>query len=97
MRGLLDEIICDPDDRRLVDRASFYRAALLSIPGHITLQRCSVRDITNKGAGVRLNGIVVIPLNFQISLDESRSSTNCRLIWRDGDFAGVAFLSRNSA
>src|ERR1700731_4381831 len=97
MGGLLDEIICDPDDRRLVDRASFYRGALLSITGRITLQPCSVPDITNKGAGIRHNGIVVIPLSFQISFDESRSAKNCRLIWRDGDFGGVAFLSKSSA
>jgi hypothetical protein len=92
MGGLLDAIVSDPDDRRALDRLSFYRTALLSIPGHITLQSCSVRDITNKGAGIRLHGIVAMPLNFQMSFDEFRTSQSCRLIWRDGDFAGFAFL-----
>lgn len=96
MDGLLGEVIRDPDDRRLIDRASYYRAALLSIPGQITLQPCSVRDITNKGAGIRLNGISLLPLNFHISFEDSRSAQNCRLVWRDGDFAGVAFLLKNS-
>jgi len=97
MDGLLDEPIRDPADRRSVDRAPLYRSALLSIPGQITLQPCSVRDITNEGAGIRLNGIVLISLNFQISFDDFDSFQDCRLVWRDGDFAGVAFLPKNGA
>jgi hypothetical protein len=44
MGGLLDKMADDPDDRREFVRAWVYRTALLSIPGQITAQPCSVRD-----------------------------------------------------
>jgi hypothetical protein len=91
---LLDEMADDPDDRREFVRAWVYRTALLSIPGQITAQPCSVRDFSVKGASIRLNGITLLPLEFQISFDGFRSFEPCRLIWRDGDFAGLLFPSR---
>ena len=93
MSGLPNEKANDPDDRRALDRLSNYQSALLTIPGQITAQSCSVRDLTTKGAGVRLSGITLLPLEFEISFDGFRTSESCRLIWRDGDFAGLLFLS----
>ncbi len=94
MGGLLDEVAEDPDDRREFVRTWVYRSALLSISGQITGQPCSVRDYTVKGASIRLNGIALLPLEFQISFDGFRTCEPCRLIWRDGDFAGLLFQSR---
>ena len=71
-----------------------YRDALLSIPGQIIAQSCSVRDLTIKGASIRLNGIALLPLEFEISFDGFLTLQPCRLIWRDGDFAGIAFRGR---
>ena len=94
MGGLFDEMADDPDDRREFVRTWLYRSALLSIPGQLIAQPCSVRDFSIKGASIRLNGITLLPLEFQISFDEFRSCDPCRLIWRDGDFAGLLFPSR---
>lgn len=93
MGGLPDEIP-DPDDRREFVRTMVYRSALLSIPGQITAQPCSMRDFTVKGVSIRLSGITLLPLEFQISFDEFRTCEACRLVWRDGDFAGLLFESR---
>jgi hypothetical protein len=91
-RALLDGTASDTDDRRVIDRVPVCRGALLSIPGHITGQPCTLRDLTTGGAGIRLNGITLLPLEFEISLDQFSTFETCRLIWRDGDFAGIAFL-----
>ena len=91
MGRLLDEKSNDPNDRRAFVRVVIYRDALLSIPGHIIAQPCSVRDLTVKGASVRLNGIALLPVEFEISFDGFRNLQPCRLIWRDGDFAGLLF------
>jgi hypothetical protein len=32
-----------------------------------------------------------VPSEFDISFDNFRTMRHCRLIWRDGDFVGVAF------
>ena len=48
-------------------------------------QPCSVRDLTVKGASIRLNGIALLPVEFEISFDGFRTLQPSRLIWRDGD------------
>ena len=75
-------------ERRSIERRRLYWSALLSIPGY-----CRLRDFTVKGAGIRLNGITLLPLTFELSLDAFHTTERCRLIWRDGDFAGVVFLA----
>jgi hypothetical protein len=80
-------------ERRSIERRWIYRSALLSIPGQIVAQECRLRDYTVKGAGIRLNGITLLPLTFELSLDAFHTAEPCRLIWRDGDFAGVVFLA----
>jgi hypothetical protein len=40
-----------------------------------------------------LNGVNIVPSEFGISFDGFRTMRLCRLIWRDGDFLGVAFKS----
>jgi hypothetical protein len=96
MARLLDERTDDPDDRRAFVRKAIYRDALLSIPGHIVAQPCPIRDLTIKGASIRLNGLALLPVEFEISLDGLRNLQPCRLIWRDGDFAGLVFQSWRS-
>ena len=82
-----------PRERRSIARRWLYRSARLSVPGQIAGQPCSLRDFTIKGAGIRLNGITLLPLTFELSLDGFRTAHKCRLVWRDGDFAGVIFLT----
>jgi hypothetical protein len=40
-----------------------------------------------------LNGLNILSSEFGISFDNFRTMRRCRLIWRDGDFVGVAFES----
>ena len=49
--------------------------------------------VTNQGAGIALNGLRILLFEFGISFDNFRTMRRCRLIWRDGDFVGVAFES----
>jgi len=80
-------------ERRAVERLQVYRGVLLSIPGHLTAQSCLVRDFSLRGAGIRITGIALLPLQFDLSFDGFRITEACLLIWRNGDFAGLAFPS----
>ena len=51
---------------------------------------CGVRDLSDRGAGVRLNDLPLLPTEFDISIDGFRTTLAC-LMWRDGDIAGIAF------
>jgi len=78
-------------ERRVAERTWAYRDALLSIPRLKHVYSCGVRDLSNEGAGLRLNRFPLLPNEFNLSVDGFHTTLVCRLIWRDGDFAGVAF------
>lgn len=82
-----------PAERRAIGRTIINRHALLFFAGQSGVYGCNVRDVTNRGAGIRLNGLNMVPLDFDISFDNFHSVRRCRLIWREGDFVGVALRS----
>jgi hypothetical protein len=83
-----------PDvERRAVGRTTINRDVLMYFSGQDGVHACCVRDVTNQGAGLRLNGLTMVPSEFGISFDNFRTMRRCRLIWRDGDFVGASFQS----
>jgi hypothetical protein len=78
-------------ERRAVGRTMIDRDVLMFFMGQDRVHSCCVRDVTNHGAGLRLNGLNIVPSEFGISFDNFRTMRHCRLIWRDGDFVGAAF------
>lgn len=79
-------------ERRLAGRMASDRNALLFFAGQAGLFGCSVRDATNSGAGIRLNGLRVLPIDFNLSFDNFRTTRGCRLVWRNDDFVGVLLV-----
>jgi hypothetical protein len=77
-------------ERRAIGRTRINRGALLFFSGQVGVVGCSVRDVTNEGAGIRLDRLPVIPIDFKLSFDNFRTMRNCHLVWREGDFVGVS-------
>jgi hypothetical protein len=80
-------------DRRSVGRTQISRGALLFCNGKPGVHSCTVRDVTNLGAGVHARDLTILPLDFALSFDNFRTLRMCHLIWRQGDILGVAFKS----
>jgi hypothetical protein len=80
-------------ERRAVGRTTINRDVLMFFAGQDRVHECCVRNVTNQGASLRLNGVSIVPSEFGISFDKFRTMRRCRLIWRDGDFVGAAFES----
>jgi len=80
-------------ERRAVGRTTINRDALMFFAGQDRVHPCCVRDVTNLGACVRLDGLSIVPSEFGISFDNCHTMRRCRLLWRDGDSAGTAFES----
>jgi hypothetical protein len=80
-------------ERRSKKRTTINHGAALFLAGHPTVYTCWVRDVTNAGAGIQLNGLNIVPSEFEISFDNFRTMRRCRLTWRDGDFIGAKFES----
>src|SRR5437763_9479487 len=79
------------DDRRTNGRTTTAKAASLLFSGQSGERSCDVNvtDITEGGAGIKTQGLTVLPLTFDLSFDNLRRK--CRLVWRKGNFFGVAF------
>ena len=90
---MLQEILQPrPDfERRAVGRTTINRDVQMYFSGQDGVHTCCVRDVTNHGAGLRLNGLNILPSEFGISFDNFRTMRRCRLMWRDGDFVGASF------
>ncbi|MGE9009560.1 hypothetical protein ACO2JO_13330 [Leptospira interrogans] len=78
-------------ERRAIGRTRINRSALLYFHGGAGVFPCCIRDVTNSGASVRLEQLNVLPVEFDLSFDNFRTVRECRLVWRDADFVGVAF------
>jgi hypothetical protein len=79
------------DNRRAVDRAGIEKGALLFFKGQIGARGCNVIDISDGGAKLRTHNLSVLPNTFELTFDNFLTIRQCRLIWRDSDFLGVAF------
>jgi hypothetical protein len=80
-------------ERRSSDRAAASEGMLLFFSAQRGIFTCEVCDLNRAGARVKLNGVNVLPPNFNVSFDNFRTVQKCRLIWRRGDFIGIAFES----
>jgi len=83
----------EASDRRSIGRTKISKGALLFFSERAGVHACTVHDVTNSGAGIRLQGLKIMPLEFALSFDNFRSVRMCRLIWRQSVFFGVAFES----
>jgi hypothetical protein len=84
------------DERRSIGRTKIAKGALLFFSGQPGVRSCGVTDITNLGAGIRTQGLAVLPLNFELSFDNFHTVRKCRLIWRAGEALGVMFENQNT-
>ncbi len=92
----LQEILQRPEtERRAVGRTRINRNALLFFSGQVGVFSCIVRDVTNSGAGIRVERVPIVPIDFDLSFDNFKTIRRCRLIWRNTDFIGVALGSHH--
>lgn len=79
------------DDRRAVGRTRTSKAASLFFGGQPDGRSCEaqVTDLASGGAGIFKQGLALLPLTFELSFDNLRRK--CRIVWRKGNFFGVAF------
>jgi hypothetical protein len=90
-------MLCDPCEaefeRRLADRSSCSRGALLRIHGLNDLFSFTIRDISTRGMAFRLHGKQpLLPVEFVITEDGCHTFRRCRLVWREAEFGGAKFI-----
>jgi PilZ domain len=78
-------------ERRSIGRTTISKSALLFFDEQRGVFSCHVRNITNGGAGIRLQDLNVLPMNFELTFDNFHNVRRCQIVWRRGDFVGVQF------
>jgi hypothetical protein len=85
-------------DRRSIGRTKSSKDALLFFSEKSGVHSCTVRDIAKLSDGIRTEqDLKMVPLDFALSFDKFRTVRMCCLIWRQGDFLGVAFEAHQPA
>jgi PilZ domain len=89
--AIIDDHDWDGVERRRAKRKPVAETVQLALPGQTTRRTCKLRDLSALGAGLRLDGLALLPTYFALSFDGFRTSLTCQLIWRDRDRGGVEF------
>jgi hypothetical protein len=55
--------------------------------------RCTVRDISETGARLRIEGSMTVPDTFELIIELDGLEAPCQAVWRKGGEVGVKFLA----
>jgi hypothetical protein len=86
------------EDHSIVERRRLTRTKILH-PGKIlaqeeTVYSCVVHNLTGVGACIELDfKIEQLPAAIAFSFDNFRTIRACKIVWREGHFAGIEFES----
>jgi hypothetical protein len=80
-------------ERRAIGRTKISIQAKIFFNGQQKPVVCNVHDVTNHGARIQAYNLRLLPLTFEFSFDNFITARNCRLIWRDTNLLGIAFLN----
>ena len=78
-------------------RRQFHYSASVLLDGTSSPQPCAICDISATGARIMLESECELPERFILLLSRSgEARRHCRLVWRNGLSAGVAFPAPDS-
>jgi hypothetical protein len=82
-------------DRRYVGRTRLSKdAKILATRAAIS---CTIVDLTNGGACIRLENARAVPDRFELSFGNRHARRACRVTWRSNNHLGVAFERKSPA
>jgi hypothetical protein len=71
------------------------KTAWIAAERDFALRPCTIVDISDDGARLRLEDVERLPRHFQLLLSRAtREGKSCELRWRRGNAAGVKFIAR---
>lgn len=77
-------------ERRKFARTHVQKRARLLIEESLLVD-CVVLDLTNSGAGIRLQDLNTVPNVVDLTFDSGRSNRSCQVVWQIADRIGVEF------
>jgi hypothetical protein len=78
-------------DRRDVQRTKVLRSAKIIVPRRSPVIHCTVQNITDGGACLKVANTYGVPQTFDLTFEHGRTRRACRVVWRTHDKLGVSF------
>jgi diguanylate cyclase (GGDEF)-like protein len=79
-------------DRRSVRRQRVLKRGQIFFPDVPSAIECTVRDISSRGARLRVSAPLMAPSQFAVALGHSSERTPVELVWQTGNELGVRFV-----
>ena len=79
-----------PKQERRNEARRILKGAHIAFKGHGATIDCTVRNLSNRGACLKVENSIGIPDSFDLVLDNA-SVRSCRVIWRNAMQIGVEF------
>jgi hypothetical protein len=79
------------EDRRNVKRTRVLRSAKIIVPRRSPVIHCTVQNITDGGACLKVANTYGVPQTFDLTFEHGRTRRACRVVWRTNNELGVAF------
>lgn len=68
--------------------------AWINVAGSFATRRCTLLDISKRGAKLRVDDPSFLPGQFSLKMSPAdRTGRMCRVVWRKGLLCGVEFLT----
>jgi hypothetical protein len=77
------------DEKRTASRRRVLKSAFIVVSDRAPKLECTVRNISETGAGLQVSTTIGIPAHFDVIIDGVRY--RCRSVWRTDTKMGVAF------
>jgi hypothetical protein len=81
------------DARRSRPRRRVLKSGTIAFNDRFSALPCTVRDLSETGAHLRVEGTVNVPNTFELIIDLDGLEANCEVVWRRDKDIGVRFLS----
>jgi hypothetical protein len=82
----------EPHDARVALRRRVLKAGVVaSNDRHLTMN-CTVRDVSDTGARLRVEGSLSAPDTFELIIEIDGLEASCEVVWRSKSEVGVRFL-----
>jgi hypothetical protein len=77
---------------RVAQRRRVLKAGVVATNDRRLTRNCTVRDISDTGARLRMESSLVVPDTFELIVEIDGLEANCEVVWRSAGEVGVKFL-----
>jgi hypothetical protein len=82
----------DQHDARLSPRRRVLKAGVVATNNRHLTASCTVRDISETGARLRVDSSLSVPDTFELIIEIDGLEANCQVVWRSANEVGAKFI-----